>query len=94
MSMGTTDIILMLIFTHVFIASVFTSMELQDASVKFKNDCITNGRIICHKELVLVGVCLTRASHLSDLAVYGLCSYITMTGQVIYRQWTFDGLFR
>ena len=92
--MGTTVIILMLVLNCIFIASAFTSMELHDANVKFKNDCVTNGRIICDEGLVLVGVCLTRASHLSNLTVYGLCPYIIVTDQEIYQRWTIDGLFQ
>ena len=47
------------------------------APQKHTNSCQTTYNIICEAELVLIGVCLTRLSNDSEIAVYGPCPYVT-----------------
>ena len=96
--MSTTVIvnILMLLLNCMFIADALNltySSEFHDERIEFKNTCVTNGRIICEEGLVEIGICCTKASHRSDIVVYGLCPYTILTGQVIYHRFQFEGLF-
>ena len=47
------------------------------APQKLSDSCQTTYRIICEDELVFIGVCLTRLSNDSEIAVYGPCPYVT-----------------
>ena len=47
------------------------------APQKLIDSCQTTHDIICEDELVLIGVCLTRLSNDSEIAVYGPCPYVT-----------------
>ena len=96
--MNTTVITLMLLLIQnlVFIVDALNltySRKFHNEGVELKNNCVTTGRIICEEGLVEIGLCCTRASHLSDITVYGLCPYTILTDQVIYHRWQFEGLF-
>ena len=92
--MDTASVILKLVLNHVFIAGAFTSVELRDTSIKFRNNCVSNSRVVCEYSAVRVSVCLTRVSHSSGLVVYGMCPYIIQTGQEIHKQWTSNSSFQ
>ena len=80
--MSTTVIALMLLLNLVFIVDALNltySWEFHSEGVEFKNNCVTTSRIICEEGLVEIGLCCTRASHLSDVTVYGLCPYTILT---------------
>ena len=72
-------VIPLLMFTALALDLTY-SLELQGNGLKFKNSCVTTSMIICEQELVLVGVCFTRANDSLDIAVYGVCPYVTLSG--------------
>ena len=87
---------LMLLLNCMLIADALNltySSEFHDINIEFKNNCVTNGWIICEKGLVEIGMCCTKANHQSDVNVYGPCPYTILTDQVIYNRFQFRGLF-
>ena len=94
--MGTNVVALMLLLHLVFSANALNltySSEFHDKGDEFKSTCVTNGRIICEEGLVEIGMCCTKASHLSDIVVYGPCPYVILTDQVTYHRWEVEYLF-
>ena len=92
--MGTTLLAVILLLTITAHALDLTySLELQGNGLKFKNSCVTTSMIICELELVVVGACFTRANDSSDVAVYGLCPYVALSGQKVITQWQFGSPF-
>lgn len=72
------DFIKVLLILQVTLASSeIATSGLTSQKVSLLDGCITNPYILCEKELVAVGVCLTSLSDNSDVAVFGLCPYIT-----------------
>ena len=86
--MIVVTVIPLLMFTA--LALDLTYSELQGNGLKFKNSCVTTSMIICEQEL---GVCFTRANDSLDIAVYGVCPYVTLSGQKVITQWQFGGPF-
>ena len=98
MNMDAAAIALMFqILNQVLIADTLNltnSIEpFHDEGIQLKNNCVTNGLIVCDKGLVQIGICCTRASGLSGVVVYGLCPYIILTDQEVYDQYQYEDLF-
>ena len=89
--MGITVILPLIFIAHAF--DWIFSVEVQSKGHKFKDGCYMTINIICEQELVQIGVCLTRANDSSDIAVYEICPYVTLSGKDIFIQWWFSGLF-
>ena len=73
-----TVVIKSLLIIHVVLVSselVTDQQALQRSSLL--NTCVTKQYILCEYELVAVGVCLTTLDNDSNIAVYGVCPYIT-----------------
>ena len=56
-----------------------TNSEVHGKATEFNDAYVLTTGIICEQELILVGICFTRANDSSDIAVYGLCPYITFS---------------
>ena len=77
---GTVAVILLL--AHV-VNQVFC-LDVDGKELKFRDGCFTTFNIICEQELVQIGICLTRVNDSSDIAVYGICPYNTISGKDIF----------